>query len=108
MSRGRPQLSRVASDRILWPEAHPILLRILQTVEGPTTVLSIEGRLVGAGVGELKRTCQDAAPLIAIDLTHLHWADAQGISTLNAMADAGLELRGVSPYIALLLNRPTA
>jgi hypothetical protein len=25
------------------------------------------------------------------------WADAQGISTLNALADAGLELRGVSP-----------
>jgi hypothetical protein len=28
------------------------------------------------------------------------------MSTLNALADAGAQLRGVSSYIALLLERP--
>jgi hypothetical protein len=31
--------------------------------------------------------------------------DAEGIALLNALADAGAQLRGVSPYIALLLGR---
>lgn len=82
------------------------MLRITRTTDGSTTVLSIEGRLVGAGVTELKRICQGATPPIAIELTHLQWVDALGSSTLNALADAGVELRGVSPYIALLLDRP--
>jgi anti-anti-sigma regulatory factor len=84
------------------------MLRITQTTDGPITVLSIEGRLVGAGVGELKRICQGAAPPIALDLTHLQWMDAHGISTLNALADAGAQLQGVSQYISLLLDRPLA
>jgi anti-anti-sigma regulatory factor len=83
-------------------------LRITQTTDGPTTVVSVEGRLVGAGVAELERVCQGATPPIAIDLTYLQWMDAQSISMLNALADAGAELRAVSPYISLLLDRPMA
>jgi len=84
------------------------MLRITQTTDGPTTILSIEGRLMEAGVAELERVYQQATPPIALDLTHLQWVDTYGSSTLNALADAGAELRGVSPYIALLLDRPTA
>jgi hypothetical protein len=84
------------------------MLRIIQTTDGPTPVLSIEGRLVEAGVAELERIYQAAIPPIAIDLTHLQWVDTHGSSTINALADAGAELRGISPYISLLLDRPMA
>jgi ABC-type transporter Mla MlaB component len=83
-----------------------MLLRITQTTEGPTTVIRIDGQLVGDGVAELARVSQAAVPPMALDLTHLQQADADGIALLNALADAGAHLRGVSPYIALLLDRP--
>jgi hypothetical protein len=81
-------------------------LRITQTIEGPTTVTTIDGQLVGDGVAKLARVYQAAVPPLGLDVTHLQQADADGMSTLNALADAGAQLRGVSPYIALLLERP--
>jgi len=83
-----------------------MLLRITQTTEDSTTVIRIDGRLVGDGVAELARVVQAAAPPLALDLTHLQRADADGIALLQALVDAGAQLRGVSPYIALLLDRP--
>ncbi|HEY5865272.1 MAG TPA: hypothetical protein VI542_06925 [Candidatus Tectomicrobia bacterium] len=83
-----------------------MLLRITQTTEDRTTVLTIAGQLVGDGVTELARVAQAAGPPLALDLTHLQQADADGIALLNAFADAGVPLRGVSPYIALLLDHP--
>ena len=83
-----------------------MLLRITQTTEDRTTVLTIAGQLVGDGVAELARVAQAAGPPLALDLTHLQQADADGIALLNAFADAGVPLRGVSPYIALLLDHP--
>ena len=83
-----------------------MLLRITQTTEGHTTVIRIDGQLVGDGVAELARVSQAAVPPLALDLTHLQQADADGIALLKALADAGAHLRGVSPYIALLLDCP--
>jgi ABC-type transporter Mla MlaB component len=83
-----------------------MLLRITQTPEGRTTVLTIAGQLVGDGVAELARVAQAAKAPLALDLTHLQQADADGIALLQALADAGAPLHGVSPYIALLLARP--
>ena len=83
-----------------------MLLRITQTTEGPLTVLTVAGQLVADGVAELARMAQAAVPPLALDLTHLQQADADGIALLQALADAGAQLRGVSPYIALLLARP--
>ena len=45
---------------------------------------------------------------LALDLTYLWWVDAAGIKLLNTLAEAGAQLRGVSPYIALLLGRSGA
>jgi len=83
-------------------------LRITQTTEGPTTVITIDGQLVGDGVAELARVYQPAVPPIVLNLTHLQQVDADSIALLRALADAGAHLRGVSPYIALLLDRPQA
>jgi len=82
-----------------------MLLRITPQHEGALTVIAIDGRLVRDGVAELERLCQGVTPPLALDLTYLQRVDAEGISLLNALVDAGAQLRGVSPYIALLLGR---
>jgi hypothetical protein len=63
---------------------------------------------VREGVVELERLCQTVPSPLALDLTDLRWADAAGIRLLNTLADTGAQLRGVSPYIALLLGRSEA
>jgi hypothetical protein len=57
-------------------------------------------------MAELARVYQAAVPAMAFDLTHLQQADADGLARLKALADAGAQPRGVSPSIALLLDRP--
>jgi len=41
-------------------------LRITQTTEGPTTVITVDGQLVGDGVAELARVSQAAVPPMAL------------------------------------------
>ena len=81
-------------------------LYIAQTHEGSTTIIKVDGRLEGEGVAELHRVCQDLTSPYVLQLTHLQQADAAGLRLINTLADAGVDLRGVSPYIALLLDRP--
>ena len=82
-----------------------MLLRITQRHEGTLTVIAVDGHLVRDGVAELERLCQDVAVPLTLDLTYLQRVDAKGIVLLNSLADAGVELRAASPYIALLLGR---
>lgn len=82
-----------------------MLLRMTQRREGAHTVIAIAGHLVQEGVAELDRLCQGVTSPLVLDLTDLRWVDAAGIMLLNTLADAGVQLRGVSPYIALLLGR---
>jgi ABC-type transporter Mla MlaB component len=80
-------------------------VRMTQRNEGDLTVIAIAGHLIREGVVELERLCQAVPSPLALDLTDLRWVDAAGIRLLNTLADTGAQLRGVSPYIALLLGR---
>jgi hypothetical protein len=85
-----------------------MLVRITQRSEGSLTVITIHGSLGQEGVAELERLSQGGRLPLALDLTYLWWVDAAGITLLNTLAGAGAQLRGVSPYIALLLGRAGA
>jgi hypothetical protein len=85
-----------------------MLLHITQRSEDGLTVVALAGHLVQEGVAELERLCQAVPSPLALDLTDLRWVDAVGIRLLNTLADTGAQLRGVSPYIALLLDRSGA
>jgi ABC-type transporter Mla MlaB component len=86
----------------------PMLVRITQHSEDSLTVITIDGSLEREGVAELERLRQGVPSRLALDLTYLWWVDAAGITLLNTLADTGAQLRGVSPYIALLLGRSEA
>ncbi len=79
-------------------------LRIIETSDGTTTVLHVDGELLGEGVRELERVAGAARPL-RLDLTNLLRADARGLAALRRLAATGAELANVPPYVALLLAR---
>lgn len=77
-------------------------LRITQTSERATTVLRVDGELVGEGARELERVAGTVHPL-RLDLSNLLRADAGGLAALRRQAAAGAELANVPPYFELLL-----
>jgi hypothetical protein len=69
------------------------------------TVVHVEGRLAGAGAAELEKTCRRVEGPLRLDLSNLILADSDGIRTIKNLVDHGVDAAGVSPYIALLLER---
>jgi len=84
-------------------------VRIETTSEDSKTIVSVDGRLAGAGVRELLRTCRLTKSEFVLDLTGLRSADSEGIEAIRELVRAGRKLRGVSPFIRLLLDdQPSA
>ena len=79
-------------------------VRIDTTSEGSKAVVSVAGRLEGLGVRELLRTCRSIAGEFVLDLTGLRSADPEGIEAIQKAVSGGAKLRGVSPFIRLLLD----
>ena len=68
-------------------------------------VIQIAGQLAGVGVLELERECWAAGLPIAIDLSNLRWADSDGVQLVKMLMGKGAQLRGISPYVEMLLKR---
>ena len=79
-------------------------VRIDTTTEGSKTIVSVAGRLEGPGVRELLRTCCSIAGEFVLDLAGLRSADPEGIEAIQKAVSGGAKLRGVSPFIRLLLD----
>ncbi len=78
-------------------------LCIIQTSDGATTALRVDGELLSQGARELERVAGAFHPL-RLDLTYLIRADADGLAALRRLAAVGAELVNVPPYFALLLT----
>ena len=84
-------------------------VRIDTTSEGLKTIVSVAGRLEGPGIGELLSTCQSVDGGFVLDLTGVRSAEPEGIEAIRKLVRGGAKLRGVSPFIRLLLDdQPTA
>ena len=84
------------------------MLRITQQPEGPReTRLVLEGRLAGAWVGELRRVAAECASerrRIALDLSRLTFADADGVALLRELLGDAARLDRASPFVNALLG----
>ena len=69
------------------------------------TLIQVDGELIGEGVAELERACETIDGRLELDLTNLRAADTVGLQRIRTLAQRGARLVGVSPYIALLLDR---
>ena len=80
-------------------------VRIRKTCDSDQTVLWVDGYLTVEDVGELDREYRSAQGSIALELTNLLSADSAGTECLRELISLGAEIRGDSPYIALLLEK---
>ncbi len=79
-------------------------IRIDCHFNGAKTVISIAGRFCGADVQQLEQTFAQVEGPRLIDLSNLVFADSEGIDAIRASIDEGAQIRGASPFIALLLE----
>jgi anti-anti-sigma regulatory factor len=80
-------------------------LRLDVVGEPGRSVVHVQGRLAGAAVGELDRVCRTTSRPLVLDLTHLMSADDSGVASLKRLGADGAQFVGLSPYLALLLDR---
>ncbi len=78
------------------------MLRITHTSEDGQERLALEGKLVGAWVEECRSACARGGAL-ALDLSEVRYADAQGVAFLREMAAAG-RIQKTSRFVAELLR----
>ena len=77
----------------------------IDTASGRTeTIVSVSGRLEGAGVEELMRVCRSIGGEFVLDLTGVRSADPEGIDAIRELTSRSATLRGVSPFMRLLLE----
>jgi ABC-type transporter Mla MlaB component len=81
-----------------------VAIRITKTVDDRQTVLKVDGRLKADDVEELSRAYQSVQGSPALDLSELQSADRDGVAILRELLSLGVEVRGASPYIELLLK----
>ena len=79
-------------------------IRIESRVEGSVTVVTIAGRLEVSGTRDLQEVCRTIEGSLALDLSGLVSADANGLEAIRELEERGAELREISPFIRLLLD----
>ena len=83
--------------------AHPrrnTVLRIQQSQEGDTVVLTLSGRIDTEHIGELQRLVEShRGTHLVLDLTDVSLVDREAITMLAAFEDAGAVLRHGPAYI---------
>jgi hypothetical protein len=82
------------------------MLKITQHSRYPgRRVIRLEGRLVGPWVAELRQVVGGVdAGSIRIDLAGLAFADADGVTLLRNLQEAGAELVEASGFLAALIG----
>jgi hypothetical protein len=80
------------------------MVRIDIEREGSTTVAFVSGRLQDGVVEELSKACDGIDSPFVLDLAELVSADAAGIRLVATLQASGAEVRGLSPYLQLLLD----
>jgi hypothetical protein len=79
-------------------------LRLRVSREDEATVVHVDGRLAVPGIRDLDRTVAGTAGPVILDLTDLLSVDDAGVAALRLLGEHGVQLRGASPYVALLLR----
>ncbi len=79
-------------------------LRITTVAGKNKTTICVEGRLTAREVEDLQKEIQLVAAPVALDLSGLQSADAEGVQALRASSANGAKLVGASPYIRQLLG----
>lgn len=77
--------------------------RIEAKIEVGVTVIEIAGVFCGQALTELSRLCRTTLGPLCLDLANLQSVEEEGVRLLKELEASGVVLRGVSPYLRLLL-----
>ena len=80
------------------------MISITDITESGQTVFRIDGRLTADDVPVLDESCSGIGKPHVLDLSKLQSVDAAGSEKLRELASDGVEIRGMSPYLKLLLE----
>ena len=81
-----------------------MVVRITKLNGSKPCVLKVDGLLEAADVGVLHLEWLAASRPIALDLSGLRSADSSGVLALRSLEEDGAELRGLCPYLELLVR----
>jgi hypothetical protein len=79
-------------------------IHISKTIDDKRTVLRIAGRLQRIDLPALDNEIHLSGCPSVLDLSELSSAEEAGIEKLRDLASSGAQLRGISPYLRLLLG----
>jgi hypothetical protein len=79
-------------------------IRISVIRNGSGILLKVDGTLTAAKLPMLECTVATLEKPFAVDLSELLALDEEGLQALRKLREAGAELRGLSPLIALQLG----
>ena len=79
-------------------------IRIDKETEGNDVVLQVAGRLVGDGITHLMDACEPMETYYVLDLSKLVFVDDAGAEVIRMLRERGVEIRGASPFVKLLIN----
>jgi anti-anti-sigma regulatory factor len=83
------------------------MLRIDRTEEGGKALLRLEGRVIGAWVEEVRRSCRDVLARgadLTLDLSAVSFVDADGIVLFRELASHQVALANTTPFVAAQLK----
>jgi anti-anti-sigma regulatory factor len=83
------------------------MLRIETIEDDGRAVLVLEGRVIGAWVDEVRRSCRDAigrGARVTIDLGSVSFVDAEGLVLLRELASRRVAFANTTPFVAAQLR----
>lgn len=80
-------------------------VRISKELDSGVTVIRVEGRLESNDVATLDAECREVTGPAALELSKLRSTDTDGVRALRKVISLGIEVRGASKYIELLLKQ---
>ena len=80
------------------------MIHIIHTTKSQQTVFQIDGRLTAEDGRVLEKSCSEIGRPHVLDLSKLQSADRTGSQKLREMTSTGVQIRGASRYIQLLMD----
>jgi ABC-type transporter Mla MlaB component len=83
------------------------MLRIDTIENDGRTTLRLEGRVMGAWVGEVRRSCRDVLERggqVTLDLASVSFVDPDGVVLLRELASRDVALANTTPFVAAQLR----
>ena len=79
-------------------------IRITKTLDGESTLLRVDGRLVQENLSLLKAECRSSEGSLVLDLGGVTYADSVGADFLRDLMESGARLNAVTHFVEMLLK----